>query len=515
MIASSIIAGIIGLICIRLRSDYLAIATIGIAEIIKLIFKNETEITNGPRGINKIPRAWEHFSEERFYSSWPMSWFNTPEGWEAFFASLPNWWWQPCFAATVLLIMYIIYRLLERARLSPWGRMMTAIRENEPAARAAGKNVTARRIEAFVIGAAIMGLAGAIFAQHLRLIEPTNTFDPAKVTFLVWVMLILGGSGNNRGAMLGAFLIWTIWSLEKLAEDMGDRLMKKTLMMTTAALMLSTSAFADVNLGNPMALTGPIPDLVAPMAQAVDLAAQNINDQGGMFAGSETLNILRADSACDPVAAVDAVTKLINVNSVSAIIGPVCSGATIAQAESVSIPAGVTTLSVSASSPAITSMEDGTDLVFRSAASDAYQGVALANLAIEQGIKDIAVSYANDDYNAAIAAVFAEAFAAAGGTVTANEAHEPSKASYRSEVATLGATSDNLALFAYYGSGGITLMRNALETAAFSTFIGADGMLSDEVIEQIGAENMGNMTFTTSASDDTHGRSGHREGRIR
>ena len=279
--------------------------------------------------------------------------------------------------------------------------------------------------------------------------------------------------------------------------------MKKTLMMTTAALMLSTSAFADVNLGNPMALTGPIPDLVAPMAQAVDLAAQNINDQGGMFAGSETLNILRADSACDPVAAVDAVTKLINVNSVSAIIGPVCSGATIAQAESVSIPAGVTTLSVSASSPAITSMEDGTDLVFRSAASDAYQGVALANLAIEQGIKDIAVSYANDDYNAAIAAVFAEAFAAAGGTVTANEAHEPSKASYRSEVATLGATSDNLALFAYYGSGGITLMRNALETAAFSTFIGADGMLSDEVIEQIGAENMGNMTFTTSASDDT------------
>jgi branched-chain amino acid transport system substrate-binding protein len=111
------------------------------------------------------------------------------------------------------------------------------------------------------------------------------------------------------------------------------------------------------------------------------------------------------------------------------------------------------------------------------------------------------VSYANDDYNAAIAGVFSEAFVAAGGTVTANEAHEPSKASYRSEVATLGATSDNLALFAYYGSGGITLMRNALETAAFDTFIGADGMLSDEVIEQIGAENLGSTTFTTSASD--------------
>ena len=216
MVSSAVIAGVIGLICIRLRSDYLAIATIGIAEIIKLILKNETEVTNGPRGINKIPRAWEHFSEERFYSSWPMSWFNTPDGWAVFFDALPHWWWQPCFAATVLFCMYVIYRMLERARISPWGRMMTAIRENEPAARAAGKNVTARRVEAFVIGAAIMGFAGALFAQHLRLIEPTNTFDPAKVTFLVWVMLILGGSGNNRGAMLGAFLIWTIWSASEL-----------------------------------------------------------------------------------------------------------------------------------------------------------------------------------------------------------------------------------------------------------------------------------------------------------
>ena len=279
--------------------------------------------------------------------------------------------------------------------------------------------------------------------------------------------------------------------------------MKSVFLASTALALMVTPAFADVNIGNPMAMTGPIPDLVAPIAAAVDLAAKNVNDQGGMFADGEKFNIIRADSACDPTAAVDAVTKLINVNNVSAILGPVCSGATIAQAESVSIPAGVVTLSVSASSPAISEMEDGTDLVFRAAASDAYQGVALANLALNNGIKDIAISYANDDYNAAIAAVFAEAFAAAGGTVTANEAHEPSKASYRSEVATLGATSDNLALFAYYGSGGITLLRNALETGAFETFIGADGMLSDEVIKQIGAENMQNMTFTTSAADDT------------
>lgn len=277
--------------------------------------------------------------------------------------------------------------------------------------------------------------------------------------------------------------------------------MKKYIISGIAALAMTTTALAEVKIGNPMGLTGPIPDLVAPMAKAVDLAAKHINDQGGMFAGGEKFTIVRADSACDPVAAVDAVTKLINISLVSAIVGPVCSGATIAQAESVAIPAGVVTLSVSASSPAISTMEKGTDLVFRTAASDAYQGIALADLVLAKGIKDIAISYANDDYNAAIAAVFAKEYTAKGGKVTANEAHEPSKASYRSEVATLGAASDNLALFAYYGSGGITVMRNALETGAFKTFIGADGMLSDEVIKQIGAENLGTTTFTTSASD--------------
>jgi len=216
MAVAGVIAGIIGVICVRLRADYLAIATIGIAEIIKLVLKNESVITNGPRGINKIPRTFEHFTEERFYTSWPMSWFDTAEGWTGFFATLPNWWWQPFFAGTVLFFVMIVYLALERARLSPWGRMMTAIRENEPAAGAAGKNVTRRRIEAFIIGAVIMGLGGALLGQHLRLIEPTNTFDPAKMTFLVWVMLIAGGSGNNRGAILGAFLIWVIWSSSEL-----------------------------------------------------------------------------------------------------------------------------------------------------------------------------------------------------------------------------------------------------------------------------------------------------------
>ena len=277
----------------------------------------------------------------------------------------------------------------------------------------------------------------------------------------------------------------------------------RKLLLAAAAAAIATGASAQVKIGNPMAVTGPIPDLVKPMTAAVDLAAKHVNEQGGLFGDGQKLEIVRADSACDPTAAVDAVTKLVNVDRVVGLIGPVCSGATIAQAESVSIPAGVVTLSVSASSPAISTMETGTDLVFRAAASDAYQGVALADLTIASGIKEIAIAYANDDYNAAIAKVYAKEYEARGGKIVAMEAHEPNKASYRSEVATLGKNTNNLALFAYYGSGGITILRNALETGAFDSFIGADGMLSDEVIEQIGAENLTKATFTTSASDSS------------
>ena len=266
-------------------------------------------------------------------------------------------------------------------------------------------------------------------------------------------------------------------------------MIKKILISGLAVFGISSVAYSDVKIGNPMARTGPIPELVKPMSAAVDLAVEHVNDQGGLFSDGQKYIAVKVDSACDPVAAVDAVTKLVNVEVVTGIVGPVCSGATIAQAESVSIPAGVVTLSVSASSPAISEMENGTDLVFRTAASDAYQGIALAELAMSKGIKDIAV--------------FSKAFTSMGGKITGNEAHEPNKASYTSEVNTLGSGSNNLALFAYYGSSGITIKRKALETGAFENFIGADGMLAQEVIDQLGAENLGNVTFTTSASDSS------------
>jgi branched-chain amino acid transport system permease protein len=184
MAMSAIVAWMVGRICIRLRTDYLAIATLGIAEILRLIFKNEVWATNGARGISFVPKPFE---------------------------TLPEPWNQIAMMASVLVLVAVLYVLLERARTSPWGRVMAAIRDNEPAALAAGKNIERFRIEAFIIGAALMGLGGAMMAHYVKFVDPQIS-DPLTATFLVWVMLIVGGSANNRGAILGAMLLWLVWS---------------------------------------------------------------------------------------------------------------------------------------------------------------------------------------------------------------------------------------------------------------------------------------------------------------
>ncbi len=200
MALSAVFAWFVARICIRLRSDYLAISTLGIAEIFRLTFKNETEYTNGARGVSYVPKPFE---------------------------SLPEPWNQIGMVLTILGIVAVLYFLIERARVSPWGRVMSAIRENEDATRASGKDVDRLRIQAFVVGSAIMGLGGAMMAHYLKFIDP-QAAEPLQATFLVWVMLILGGSGNNKGAILGAMLMWTIWSAteiltSRLPDDMAIR----------------------------------------------------------------------------------------------------------------------------------------------------------------------------------------------------------------------------------------------------------------------------------------------------
>ena len=201
MLIAGALAWAVGRICLRLRSDYLAIATIGIAEIFRLILKNETWATNGPRGISMVPRPFEGLGQP---------------------------WGELAFMGLVLATVAAIYLVLETARKSPWGRVMTAIRENEPAVRAAGKNVTRFRMEGFVFGCMLMALAGAFMSQNLKIIDPSVS-DPLTATFLVWVMLIVGGSANNRGAILGAILMWTIWSAtEILTGYLPDELAIRT-----------------------------------------------------------------------------------------------------------------------------------------------------------------------------------------------------------------------------------------------------------------------------------------------
>ncbi|MFN7165778.1 MAG: branched-chain amino acid ABC transporter permease [Pannonibacter sp.] len=191
MVAAALIAWPIGKVCLRFRSDYLAIASIGIAEIIRLVIKSEDVLTNGAKGINNIPRP---------------------------FGDLPYVQSQIAYLAIVLLVLAIVYFAVERQYNAPWGRMMRAVRDNEVAATAMGKDITFRRQQAFIFGAALMGLGGALFAHFNRSITP-EAIDPMVATFLVWIMLILGGSGNNRGAILGTAVVWTIWSVSEIATD--------------------------------------------------------------------------------------------------------------------------------------------------------------------------------------------------------------------------------------------------------------------------------------------------------
>jgi branched-chain amino acid transport system permease protein len=184
MIISGLLALFVGLITLKLRSDYLAIASIGIAEIVRLFLKNEAWLTNGVRGIPAIPK--------------PLA--GLVEGGDALL-----------FMILVVVFVALVYLAVQRLFNSPWVRVLRGIRTNEDAVMAAGKNVLRFRVEAFVVGSMIMGLGGALYAHFTTFISP-SAFDPMFATFVVWVMLIAGGSGNNKGAIIGAVIIWGIWS---------------------------------------------------------------------------------------------------------------------------------------------------------------------------------------------------------------------------------------------------------------------------------------------------------------
>jgi branched-chain amino acid transport system permease protein len=185
MAASALVAAIVGAVTLRLRADYLAITTFGAAVSLQLAALNAQALTGGPFGIAFIPRPFAGLADR------PLA-----------FAAAN--------CALVVAVAALAFWGLERLTRSPWGRVLRALREDEAAAASLGKAPAKFRLQAFVIGAALIGLAGAMQAQFFGFIAPDN-FLPA-FTFQVWVMLILGGSGNNSGALLGAVVVWALWT---------------------------------------------------------------------------------------------------------------------------------------------------------------------------------------------------------------------------------------------------------------------------------------------------------------
>ena len=203
---AAMIAYVIGKISLGLRSDYLAIATLGISEIIIYILKNEDWLSRGVKNVNGLPRPVPYEIDLQS-EPWVLEltkFFNIPV------SEISSIIVKLSYSCIFLVILIGILLLLEIAQKSPWGRMMRAIRDNEVSANAMGKDIKTRHLQVFVIGSAIIGIAGAMLTTLDGQFTPV-TYQPLRFTFLIWIMVIIGGSGNNFGSIIGGFLIWFFW----------------------------------------------------------------------------------------------------------------------------------------------------------------------------------------------------------------------------------------------------------------------------------------------------------------
>ncbi|MGC6484390.1 MAG: branched-chain amino acid ABC transporter permease [Candidatus Puniceispirillales bacterium] len=205
-LVAAAVAWMIGKVALGLRSDYLAIATLGISEIIIYMLKNEDWFSRGVKNVSGLPRPVP-YEVELQQAEWFIGWsarlgLNVTDASTLMVKGL--------YAIIFILILAAVYWLSETALKSPWGRMMRAIRDNEVSANAMGKDVTSRHLQVFILGSALVGLAGAMLTTLDGQFTPAS-YQPLRFTFLIWVMVIVGGSGNNAGAILGGFLIWFFW----------------------------------------------------------------------------------------------------------------------------------------------------------------------------------------------------------------------------------------------------------------------------------------------------------------
>src|SRR5690606_7562515 len=264
---------------------------------------------------------------------------------------------------------------------------------------------------------------------------------------------------------------------EKTQGSMGEFHMRysiRTVLAASAAgaaLMVAAPAMAqEAKIGIILGFTGPLETITPGMAGSAELALKEVNDSGLLLDGL-TLTPVRADSTCiDSAAAQAAAERLVSAENIAAIMGADCSGVTIAIANNVAVPNGVVMISPSATSPALTTIEDK-DYFFRTAPSDARQGEIMAQMLMEKGVSSVAVTYTNNDYGKGFSDAFSAAYTAAGGTVTIDAPHEDGKGDYSAEVGALAAAGgDLLVVLGYVDQGGVGIIRAAVESGAFDRF---------------------------------------------
>ena len=218
------LAYIIGKVALGLRADYLAIATLLISEIVIAVIKHEDWLARGVKNVIglKRPVPYEvNLQSEQWFIDLVAKWnrgvldlISTAEGKQAALSQLviesSSVFVKICYSGLFLIVVVILLIITQKALYSPWGRMMRAIRDNEEAANAMGKNVVKQHLLIFILGSAIVGIAGAMMVTHDGLFTP-GSYRPMRYTFLIWVMVIVGGSGNNFGAILGGFAVWFLW----------------------------------------------------------------------------------------------------------------------------------------------------------------------------------------------------------------------------------------------------------------------------------------------------------------
>ena len=282
--------------------------------------------------------------------------------------------------------------------------------------------------------------------------------------------------------------------------------MRKLLLATTAVVLTAGFASAeDIKIGVILGFTGPLEAITPAMGDGAELAIAEVNASGALLGGS-TVSPVRADSTCiDAGAATAAAERLITSDGVKGIMGADCSGVTGAILSNVALPNGMVMISPSATSPGLSTAEDN-GLFFRTAPSDARQGVVMTEVLLEEGINEVAVSYVNNDYGKGLADAFQAAYEAAGGTITINAAHEDLKADYSAEVGALAAAGgERLVVAGYVDGGGSGVVRAAIDSGAFDTFHFPDGMISAKLVENFGSDLDGSSGQVPGTNSDGAG----------